>query len=199
MYIPEHFTQDDREVLVDLIRQHSFGTLVSVVDGSPYATHVPFLVNDNTDGLMLTCHVARANPHWQSLDGKEALAIFQGPHAYISPTWYRSVNVPTWNYTAVHIYGRVSLVEDCNALHQIVLDLSDQYERNRDDPWIPDYDENMLNAIVGINIPVERIEGKFKISQNRNADDRDGVIEALATATSDNDMALSELMKNYRY
>ena len=197
MYIPDHFRQDDRETLTSLIRDYGFGLLISVVDGSPFVSHIPFLVDGDSDGLVLRGHVARANPHWRSLGNDEVLAVFQGPHAYVTPTWYRSRGVPTWNYTAVHAYGRARVVQDVEELHRIVLDLSDQNENNFEDPWIPDYEESMLNAIIGLEIEVERIEGKFKISQNKDTADREGVVRGLKGVATDEADALVAIMDKY--
>jgi transcriptional regulator len=199
MYIPDHFRLDDRAEVAKLIAEYGFGILVSVVDGIPIATHIPFMVEVDNENLILLGHVVKANPHWQSLESGEALVIFQGPHSYISPTWYSMPGVPTWNYAVVHIYGTVSLVIEHDALHQIVLGLSDQYERNREDPWIPDYDSNMLNAIVGLEIRATRVEGKYKINQNRSKQDRKGVIEALALSGTDHEKAMHDLMKKFSY
>jgi transcriptional regulator len=182
MYIPTAFRADDRAALYDLIERHGFGTLVSVVDGEPFATHLPFVL-DRSRGVLLG-HVARANPHARALAGAAALAIFQGPHAYVSPSWYATAPVvPTWNYAAAHVYGTASLLDEPR-LVELLQRLVRQYEAGRERPWamdLPaDYMAKMVRAVVGFEVPLTRVEGKFKLSQNRPAEDRAGVIRALA-------------------
>ena len=137
MYIPAAFAELDLTKLHDFIEQNSFGLLVSQVDGLPFATHLPFLL-ERTAGPhgTLVGHMARANPQWQEAGGQTALAIFSGPHAYISPTWYEAEQVvPTWNYTAVHAYGRVQIIEDEDALLEIVQRSVRVYEQAMPQPW----------------------------------------------------------------
>ena len=122
MYIPAAFEESDRAILHDFMDRHSFGLLVAEVDGRPFATHLPFLLDrdSGTRGTLIG-HMARANPQWRNLAGRTAMVVFSGPHAYISPSWYEAANVvPTWNYAAVHAYGRVEVVEDKESLLDIV-------------------------------------------------------------------------------
>ena len=183
MYIPGAFAVEDRTALFDLIERHGFATLISVVDGVPFATHLPMLL-DRERNLLLG-HVARANPHWHSFDGVcEGLVIFQGPHAYVSPSWYTiAPAVPTWNYAAVHVSGAPQLFQDEERLEQLLTRLVSKYEDGREQPWrydLPDdYRRKMLQGIVGFELPIARIEGKFKFGQNRSADDRRGMLEHL--------------------
>ena len=200
MYIPTAFRADDRAALRDLIERHGFGTLVTVIDGAPFATHLPFLL-DRERGLLLG-HVARANPHWRALDGSaESLAIFQGPHGYVSPSWYASgPAVPTWNYAAVHVYGAPRVLNDESRLLDLLARLVHQYESGRQRPWamdLPaDYQRKMLHGIVGFEMPIGRVEGKFKMSQNRPAEDRRGVIRELASGGPE-ERALAEFMTRF--
>ena len=205
MYIPEHFRESRTAVLHELMRQHSFGTLVSQVDGEPFATHVPFLLDAErgTYGT-LRAHVARANPHWSAFqDGGSVLVMFQGPHAYVSPSWYATpVAVPTWNYTAVHAYGRPRLVEEREALRALVEDTVRTYEDAYPEPWRLDQldaavVDKMLENIVGFEIPVERLEGKLKLSQNRSAADREGVIAALTRQGDEQSAGVATLMRTH--
>ncbi len=172
MYIPAAFAEPDRTKLHDFIEQNSFGLLVSQVDGLPFATHLPFFL-ERTAGPhgCLIGHMARANPQWEQAVGQTALAIFSGPHAYISPTWYEAVQVvPTWNYAAVHAYGRVRIIEDESALLVIVQKSVRIYEQAMPRPWslgnIGLYMERLLGQIVGFRIEIEKIEGKWKLNQN---------------------------------
>jgi transcriptional regulator len=185
LYVPKAFAVDDVPALHAFIAAHSFCTLVSPDAQDPAVTHLPLLLERSGPLGTLTGHVARANPHWQRLEGTEALAIFHGPHAYVSPSWYAThPSVPTWNFVAVHVRGRARLVHDAVALHEIVRRLVDHYEGGREKPWrmaLPeDYRDQMLRGIVGFHIEITALTGKFKLSQNRPRADREQVIEALS-------------------
>lgn len=201
MYVPDHFAIDDRDTLAEFIAMHAFATLVSAPDGVPFATHLPLKLRkrDNGDWL-LAGHVARANPQWRHLDGSgEVLAIFHGPHCYVSPTWYTSKNmVPTWNYAVAHVYGKARAIDDAAWLHTLVTELADTYESGRAPRWrneLPsDFEAKLLAAIVGIELEVTRVEGKFKLSQNRSRDDRQGVVTALRASADADDRAIAALM-----
>jgi transcriptional regulator len=186
MYNPKHFRTDDLAQMHDLIRRHSFGILVTQHEGAPFATHLPFLLDERRGPYgTLLAHLARPNPQWHDLAaGQEALAIFQGPHAYISPSWYGvAPSVPTWNYAAVHAYGAARIVDDPAELRATLAGLVDANESRFEQPWrmdLPeDYMERMLRGIVGFEIAIARLEGKLKMSQNRGADDRRRVVDAL--------------------
>ena len=196
MYVPEHFKLSSTQAQLELIRAYSFATLVTSGSDGLVATHLPVLAESSDTDITLRGHFARANSHWQQLGEGESLFIFQGPHCYISPNWYVSPQVPTWNYQSIHAYGRIELVENKDDLHQIVLDLSDYHEQNLEDPWIPDYDEQMLNAIVGFRCTISRLEAKEKLSQNKSAADRQGAISALRASGSENELAISDAMEN---
>jgi transcriptional regulator len=186
LYVPPHFHVQDRDALEALVRDNAFGTLVTGDDDGLAVSHVPFLLDRLPDGaLQLRAHLARANGHWQRLQGaRDLVAIFQGPHGYVSPGWYQQhPSVPTWNYSVVHAHGRAHLMEEAE-LHELVIELSNTYEAGRPKPWraadLPaDYVAAMLANIVGFRIEVERLEGKFKLSQNRPAE-APRVAEALA-------------------
>jgi len=193
MYVPQHFAENDPTTLAEFIGAHSFGTLVTSADGVPFASHVPFLY-DRAAGV-LHCHLARANPQWRHFElPHEALAIFAGPHSYISPTWYTEAGVPTWNYAVAHVYGSGRVIDDVDATGRHVEALAAKFEQGRAAPWAPNYDRRRLAGIVGIEIRVRAIEGKFKLSQNRSAADRDGVVTQLRASGTDNDAALAALM-----
>jgi transcriptional regulator len=192
MYVPKHFKEDDVAVLHRAIREIAFGTLVSMGGEGLEASHVPMLIDpDPAPFGTLHGHVARANPHWRApANGGRSLAIFLGPHAYVSPSWYPTKRatgkvVPTWNYVAVHAFGVPRFVDDRDALRDIVTRLTVAHEGLRPTPWAvtdapPDYIEAMLKAIVGFAMPIERLEGKWKLSQNRPEDDVRGVRSGLA-------------------
>ena len=194
MYIPKHFLENDAEALAAFIDEHAFGTLVTTAGARPFATHIPFLYE--RDGGTLHGHVARANPQWTHVaEAAEVLVVFQGPHGYVSPTWYEDAGVPTWNYTAVHVYGAARVVDDLAAKERHVKQLAARYERGNAKPWVPDFDAKRLQGIVGIDIRIGEVQGKFKLSQNRSAADRAGVIAALDARGTDNDAALARLVE----
>jgi transcriptional regulator len=187
MYIPTAFREDDQERLAAFIRAYSFGIVVSNHADRLIASHLPFLL-DGSRGPQgtLVGHMARGNPQWRSFaDGSEVLVMFQGPHAYISPSWYETrLSVPTWNYVAVHAYGTPRLVESREELRGILKATVASYEADFERPWdleqLPDdYVTGMMEAIVGFEISISRLEGKFKLNQNRSEVDRSGVVAGL--------------------
>ena len=194
-------------MLHELIRRHPLGVLVAMTPEGLDASHVPFETDlEPTPGGVLRCHVARANPLWRHLSADaEVLAIFQGAESYISPAWYPAKEehgkvVPTWNYVTVHAYGRPRVIHDRSWLRTLVESLTNRHEAGRPDPWrVSDapveYIDKMLNAIVGIEIPITRLSGKWKISQNRSAADRRGVIEGLGDATASSDAEMAALIR----
>ena len=173
LYVPPHFRVEDRDALVAFMRENAFATLVSSGDAGLHVSHVPLLVDTDGDAIRLRGHVARGNPQWEALEAaKHVVAIFHGPHAYVSPTWYVThPSVPTWNYAVVHAHGAARLIEEAE-LHEVVHELSSKYEADNSPPWkMSDqpaaYVSSMLAMIVGFEIEVARIDGKFKLSQNR--------------------------------
>lgn len=180
MYIPEHFSQPDLDELVRLANDFNFGTLITSDAVAPYASHVPFLIDqDPGGGIILRGHLAKTNPHWRKFGNAESLIVFQGPHTYISPTWYENPGVPTWNYAALHITGLPEIIDDQQAVYDIVIELTEKHEAANPDPWVPDFPETMLSAIVGFSMRASSIEGKYKLSQNRSTQDRSNVIREL--------------------
>jgi transcriptional regulator len=193
MYQPSHFVEQDPDALLALMTAAPLATLIR--GGAELAADVLPLEVDRVDGgWRLVGHVARANPLWREADGQPVLALFQGPQAYVSPNWYPSKfqhgkAVPTWNYTMVQAHGRLRAIEDPTWLHAFVTRLTQRHEGGRSVPWHvadapADYIDTMLRAIVGIEIEVTRLEGKFKLSQNRSAEDRTGVVLGLGADAS---------------
>jgi transcriptional regulator len=200
MYVPPHFAETDLGMLHEFIERHSFGLIVSQVGGEPFATHIPLLL-DRAAGPngTLVGHVARANPQWRELAGQTALAVFSGPHAYVSPTWYESEKVvPTWNYVAVHASGPVQLVEDRAGVLDIVERSVSVYEANMPRPWKLEEDstfiDRLLGQIIGFRIEIARIEGKWKLNQNHPAERREKVVAALLAQGDPDAVAVAELM-----
>jgi transcriptional regulator len=193
MYTPRFNQVADRAILIEAMREYSFAILVGpACDGETpgtTATHLPLVVKDEGDHGILVGHFAKANRHWQALAGHETLVIFSGPHSYVSPTLYtEELSVPTWNYIAVHAYGTLELIEDEDRKDALLKDLIAIHEPPFAQRWreMPEgFRRTMLAGIVGFRIPVERIEGKFKVSQNRNATERHNVRTAHAAGTPD--------------
>jgi transcriptional regulator len=201
MYIPAAFREANYEKLFDVIEQNSFGLLVSNHDGAPFATHLPLLVDRTVAPRgCLIGHMARANPQWEQADGQTVLAVFSGPHAYISPTWYEAENVvPTWNYVAVHACGTFRAIHERDAMLEIVGQYVDYFEAALPDPWNFDpqgeYSQKMGGAIVGFQIEISRLEGKWKLNQNHPRERREKVIRALHAAGDAGSRAIADLMQ----
>jgi transcriptional regulator len=200
VYLPAAFAEADLSKLHAFIEENSFGLLVSQVQGRPFASHLP-LVLDRKAGPKgcLIGHMARANPQWREAAGQEVLAVFSGPHVYVSPTWYEARQVvPTWNYVAVHVYGPLTLIEDRKTLTDLVEDFVHVYEQSMPQPWSLNesdgFVQRMVAQVVGFHIEIARIEGKWKLSQNHPVERRRRVIGALKDHADENSTAIARLM-----
>jgi transcriptional regulator len=199
MYIPSSFEVTDKEALFDFIEHNSFAVLFSQKDNLPFATHLPFIVD--RENQILYSHMARVNPHWQDID-TNVLIVFSGPHTYISPAWYEmNQAVPTWNYTAVHLYGTFRIIEEDKELTRILHDSVAFYESAFPEPWElnkvdPHFIENLSKGIVGFKIDITKMEGKWKLSQNHSKERQEKVINALETFDDDNSKQIAGLMKS---
>lgn len=199
MYIPAAFGMKDRDEMTAFVRQHSFALLCSQGTERLFATHLPLLLLEDEAGhQVLRGHVARANPHWRELDGANVMAVFQGPHAYISPAWYVEPQaVPTWNYVAVHVYGTCRILTDEQALHLALRQMVEFYEPTS--TLLQHLDEtfytNMARGVVGFEIEVTAMEGKAKLSQNKSEETVQGVIDALRRSTDGDAHAVARLME----
>jgi transcriptional regulator len=203
MYVPESFRESDRSVAFDLIDAHGFATLVSWSAGEPLVSHVPLILDRTAPGQeRLLGHVARANQHWRRFDGEEpALAIFLGPHAYVSPSWYSNhPSVPTWNYAVVHVHGTPQVL-DSQQTWPVLRRLIEKYEERRREPWMPDLSPNFveegLRAIVGFQMPIARLDTKFKLSQNKDAADRAGALAGLEHENGSDSRAFAAFARQY--
>jgi transcriptional regulator len=200
MYIPKVFKNENREEIEEFIRQNSFGILVSSEDGLPLATHIPIELEEKEGRKVLRGHLARANEQWRSFDeNKEVLVIFMGPHAYISASWYKSESVPTWNYVAIHVYGKIRIIEE-EALWLSLKQLVDKYENGSENPLSLEtmsekMIKNQMKAIVGFEIEITDIQAKYKLSQNRNSEDYQQVVEHLQQSPDPIARQVSELMQ----
>lgn len=192
MYVPNDFALDDPARIAEVLRGYGFAVLISALDGqAPQATHLPFVYEPARGAKgTLVAHMARANPHWRDLaalaeSGDEALVVFQGPHAYVSPSWYAAgPAVPTWNYVAVHAYGAPRLIEDERRVRALLERMVEIHEAGSPAPWALDgederYLARMQRGVVAFEIPIERLQAKAKLSQNKSADDRRAVAAAL--------------------
>jgi transcriptional regulator len=207
MYTPKHFEETRVDVLHAHIRAHPLGALVVMTANGLDANHIPLEVDpDPAPFGTLRGHIARANPLWRdAAGGVEALAIFQGPSTYISPAWYPTKAetakvVPTWNYAVVHAHGTIRFIDDRDWLRAFVTRLTDRHEAGRPEPWKvtdapADYVEGMVGAIIGLELPIVKLVGKWKVSQNRPPHDRAGVVEGLITERGDAASAMADLVR----
>ena len=203
VYLPTHFTESREDVLLAHIERHDFGLLVTHGTAGLISSQIPFLAQRRGGKLYLQAHIARANPQAGDFGGPgEALAIFAGAHAYISPGWYEAgPAVPTWNYASVHAYGTARRIDDPAWLRDLVERLSERHEAREPESWdmqaLPEpYVQSMLKGIVGVEIAVNRLEGKFKLSQNRPAADRPRIIAALERRADPESHAVAQLMQD---
>jgi len=200
MYIPEFNRQEDRSTALSFMRANPFAILVSNADGVPFATHVPVLIEEHADQLVVRSHMARANPHWKSMkEGEESLIIFHGPHAYISPSLYEiRESVPTWNYAAVHVYGEPTLFSGEEGLTETLNQMINTFESSYMAQWSEmseEYRSRMMKHIVGFEIKAKRLEAKFKLSQNRTKGEQARIIESLSQNPDSNISGIAELMR----
>jgi transcriptional regulator len=202
MYIPDAFTVDDDPTIDAFIQRYDFATMVTAAPAGLLVSHVPVMARREAARLVIVGHVARGNSHWCAMDGAiNGLAIFHGPHSYISPTWYaNSPAVPTWNYAVVHAHGKPRFRDDRPFIETVVDDLANRFEGERGEPWRfrdqpSDFRDKMLAAIVGFEMPVLKIEAKFKLGQNRRADDRAGMVAGLEREGSPEGIALAMFMR----
>ena len=201
VYLPAVFSETRTDLLIAHIERHDFGLLVSHGAEGLIASQIPFLVARRAGRCYLQGHLARPNRQGAVLGEGEALAIFAGPHAYISPGWYAAgPSVPTWNYVSVHAYGRARAIDDRDWLRGLLRRLSQRHEAREPAPWRmdalpPPYLDSMLDGIIGVEIAVDRLEGKFKLSQNRPAEDRPRIIAALEKRGDPDSLAVAQLMR----
>ncbi len=204
MYIPKQFEMNDPAEVTAFMQHYNFAALVTSHAGSLTATHLPFMV-DATRGEhgTLIAHLARTNTQWESFaSGQEALVIFTGPHAYVSPSWYEkpTVNVPTWNYTAVHAYGVPRVVEDHQAIYAMLAQLVQAHESSYEHPWpmqsAEEHVHRLIGGVVGFEMTITRVEGKYKLSQNRSEADQHHVMEHLAQSSDTSAASTAALMRD---
>lgn len=198
MYNPKYHQNKNLPEQLDFIRKNSFGILINEVDGKPWATHIPFTLSN--DGTKLTAHISRGNKQWRHFSDKEILAIFSGPHAYVSSSWYNHENVSTWNYIAVHVYGNLRVIEG-DELKASLKELVDHYEASSTNPvsiekMTPSYLETEIRGIVAFEITITQIEAAYKLSQNRDKEDYENIITELQKKEDTGAIAIAKEMEN---
>ena len=201
MYIPAYYKQSDLVEISRFIREHSFATLVSTFEGKPWATHIPMELEEDEKGLsILSGHISHANPQWKSFsNGETVLVIFQGPHSYVSSSWYNHVNVPTWNYMAVHVYGKMRILNEEENYKKLKA-MVDRYEKVVKNPTdmdkLPaDMMRKYMKGIVGFEMSMDKVEGKWKMSQNRDEEDTNRIIEELKSLADTNATLVAQEME----
>lgn len=203
MYVPKYAENENRDELYDFIIQNSFGILINTVDGKPWATHIPFTLN--RERTKLTAHISRGNKQWKHFStDKEILAVFTGPHTYISSSWYNHENVPTWNYIAVHVYGKIRIIEG-DELKASLKEMVDHYEVNSERPvsiekMTPSYLEKEIRGIVAFEIEITNIEAAYKLSQNRDQENHQNIVKELKNRNDpDSTKVAKEMLKRCPY
>ncbi len=198
MYIPKLYREEDREKILNFLKQNNFPALVTHDGEKPIATHLPVEVTEIENGsLTILGHMSRANPQWKSFGGQEVLLIFQGAHTYISPRWYDHVNVPTWNYMMVHVYGKVRLVEG-DELYSLLSKLVKNHEAETSyslEGLPEDFVKKEMNGVAGFAVDVTRIDAGYKLSQNRNDADHENIIHELEERGDDQSAGVAKAMR----
>jgi transcriptional regulator len=199
MYIPNLNLMTDKTEIVDFMQRFSFATIITARDNYPIATHLPFIVTLRDDNIILTSHFAKANDQWKDIQNNQALVIFNEPHAYISPKHYdKELNVPTWNYIAVHAYGQATLITERNKVLNILENTIEYYDNSYRQQWdnLPgDYKLGMIKGIVAFEIVVTDIQGKKKLSQNKTINEQAKIINTLSGSKDSNERMIADYMK----
>ncbi|MFJ5763860.1 FMN-binding negative transcriptional regulator [Lysinibacillus sp. NPDC093210] len=200
MYIPKYYKVSDVNEIEEFIQMNAFATLVTTKQGKPIATHLPLMFNKKDGDYYLTGHMAYGNPQWRTLESSEdVLVMFQGPNAYISSSWYSHENVPTWNYQAVHIYGKANILEEEELIGDLTM-LLEKYEKDREKPILwdnlsPELLEKEMKGIVGFKIKIGEVQAAYKLSQNRNEVDYENIIHQLKNEETPNSKQMAQLME----
>ena len=200
MYCPKSFIETNQKVLLQIMQDNAFAMIVTTdAEAKPVSTSLPFLIEQRNKKIILRAHFSKANPQWKHLEKNTSiLIIFQGPHCYVSPSWYKKSGVPTWDYVTVHCYGSAKILGK-EKTAELIENLSDKYEAQQEKPWQAknNYSSKMLNAIVGFEISVQEIQGKVKIGQNKSDEDLQGVMEALQNSDKEHEKTIAKLIIKY--
>jgi len=201
MYIPKLYREEDRDEILDFLRKNNFPALVTYDGERPIATHLPVEVLEGEQGaLTINAHMSRANPQWKTFSDHEALMIFQGPHTYISPRWYNHVNVPTWNYQMIHVYGQPRILEGYD-VYKVMSRLVQNHEAHSEyrlETLPEDFVQKEIKGIVAFALDVTRIDAGFKLSQNRNDEDHQNIINELHKRQDESSHEVADAMKKQR-
>ena len=202
MYTPKLYREEDRSKILEFLKKNEFATLVCHDGEKPVASHLLVEVVEESEKLFLNGHMSKANPLWKTFERtREVLVIFQGPHTYISPTWYNHVNVPTWNYQAVHVYGTPRLVTEYEEAYQLLKRLVDRHERSglyKMETLPPDFVEKEIRGVMAFQIEVTRIEANYKLSQNRSDEDYWNIVTHLEKREDELSQGVAQAMKQQR-
>jgi transcriptional regulator len=200
MYIPSYYSETDEHTLIEFMQAHSFASMISSENNNLRATHLPFVIEKRGNQIFLVSHMAKANPQWKEFIGNELLIIFQGPHAYISPTHYeKKQNVPTWNYIAVHAYGKAVIIAEPALVITVLEKMILSYETSYINQWkqlSDDYKNSMIKGIVAFEIEITKLEGKFKLSQNKTKNEQQTIISAFEKSQDSLEKGIAEEMKH---
>lgn len=198
MYSPKHYQTDDRSFLLEFMRRYNFALLVTAKNETPFATHLPFIVEESNGNIVLTSHLARANPQWKGFDGENVLVVFSEPHAYISPIWYEeTLSVPTWNYVAVHAYGKVKMFDEEAKVFEVLEKMISTFDAEYFERWkkLPlDFKSKSARGIVAFEIEVKHLQGKKKLNQSSSPESRRNVIARLRKSSDQLEVEIARLM-----
>lgn len=198
MYSPKHYITEDRAFLLEFMRRYNFATLITSKNETPFATHLPFITEENKENLILTSHLARANPQWKDFADCEALVVFSEPHAYISPVWYAEIPaVPTWNYVAVHAYGKVKIFDEEAKVFSVLEKMIAAFDQKYLEQWKHlslEYKSKLARGIVAFEIEVINLQGKKKLNQSSSPESRKNVIEQLGQSSNQLEVEIARLM-----
>jgi transcriptional regulator len=199
MYSPKHYIIEDRAFMREFMRRYSFATVITAKNEIPFVTHLPFIVEENNGNLILTSHLARANPQWKDFADREVLVVFSEPHAYISPTWYEeTLSVPTWNYVAVHASGKVKIFDDEAKAFEVLEKMISTFDLKYFEHWknLPaDFKSNLVRGIVAFEIAITNLRGKKKLNQSSSPQSRLNVIEQLGKSSNQLEVQIARLMQ----
>lgn len=199
MYIPKHYLGSEGKEAIAFMQRFPFGTIITSVNGVPIATHLPFVTHERDNEILITSHFAKANDQWQHIVANENLIVFSEPHAYISPkNYHKNENVPTWNYIAVHAYGKAKIIDQQSETFKVLEIMINNFEPNYKDQWNAlsnKYKLKMSNGIVAFEIQVSKLQSKEKLSQNKKQNERNAIIESLSKSNNPNERTIAEYMK----
>ncbi len=199
MYIPKHYNGKDKQESIAFMKRFNFGTIITSIDNIPFATHLPFIIAERDNEIIISSHFSKANEHWKHIESNESLIIFSEPHAYISPKNYvKQENVPTWNYISVHAYGKAKIKGNPKEVTEMLEHMMDDFDPDYKKQWnsiSDDYKTRMAKGIVAFEVQVSKLQSKEKLSQNKMETERKSIIKSLSKSKTTNEKIISEYMK----